>query len=141
MLVSHTFFISCLSVFFLGLHPFFYRCLRTICDSWHIFVEFSVDGQFVNQSSCKKRKVMWDGSTVQAEKFLTLVKNDRTLLLLEKECNEESNCGFKDYQTIRQPYKDAKECLLSLRTSVESLHQKNLFPYNPKVLLKRYAFC
>lgn len=83
---------------------------------------------------------MWDGSKVQAEECFTPVKNDRTLPLLEKECNAEHNCDRISYQIVGQPYYDAKECLLSLRASVESLHQKNLFPYNPKVLLKRFAF-
>ncbi|XP_024932465.3 uncharacterized protein LOC107424715 isoform X1 [Ziziphus jujuba] len=110
------------------------RCLRMVCDSWHSFVQFSVGGQNVNQSSCKKRK--WDGSLFQTEKSSSSVKNDRTSTILEKECNEHKY-GCKDNQTIGQRYMDAKECLLSLKISVESLHQKDLFPYNPKVLLKR----
>lgn len=34
-------------------------------------------------------------------------------------------------------FKEAKGCLLSLKNSIESLHRKNLFPYNPNVLLNR----
>lgn len=34
-------------------------------------------------------------------------------------------------------FKNAKECLLSVKRSVEELHQKNLFPYNPMPLIKR----
>lgn len=100
-------------------------------------MQFSVGGQYVNKSSCKKRK--FDGLLFQTEKSFTLVKNDRALTILEKECNE-NKYGCKDNQTIGQPYKDAKECLLSLKISVECLHQKDLFPYNPKVLLKRCAW-
>ncbi|XP_078430559.1 uncharacterized protein LOC144702403 isoform X2 [Wolffia australiana] len=33
----------------------------------------------------------------------------------------------------------AARCLLSLKTSVESLHRKSLFPYNPAPLLKRFT--
>ncbi|TQD81073.1 hypothetical protein C1H46_033383 [Malus baccata] len=34
-------------------------------------------------------------------------------------------------------FKEAKGCLISLKNSIESLHRKNLFPYNPNVLLNR----
>ncbi|XP_009376493.2 uncharacterized protein LOC103965203 isoform X2 [Pyrus x bretschneideri] len=34
-------------------------------------------------------------------------------------------------------FKEAKGCLLTLKNSIESLHRKNLFPYNPNVLLNR----
>ncbi|KAM1529407.1 hypothetical protein ACFX1Z_018620 [Malus domestica] len=34
-------------------------------------------------------------------------------------------------------FKEAKGCLLSLKNSIDSLHRKNLFPYNPNVLLNR----
>lgn len=36
-----------------------------------------------------------------------------------------------------QAFVQAKQCLLSLRVSVENLHQRRLFPYNANVLLKR----
>ena len=120
------FIIFCVSIPFL-------RCLRTVCDSWHLFVEFSVTRELINQSSKKKRKLYSDDSNFQAEGSSTSLKSNKVKRLIEKEC------GGKHYQTTGNPYKEAKECLLSLKNSVESLHQKNLFPYNPKVLLKRWV--
>ncbi|CBI33272.3 unnamed protein product, partial [Vitis vinifera] len=83
------------------------RCLRKICESWDLFVEFSVTGKFMSQSFRKKRKVFQNGPDSQER-------------------------GSRE-----QPFKEAKECLLSLKNSVENLHQKSLFPYNPQVLLRR----
>jgi hypothetical protein len=31
------------------------------------------------------------------------------------------------------------ECLLELKVTIERLHHRQLFPYNPSVLLKRYV--
>ncbi|KAG6725009.1 hypothetical protein I3842_02G012600 [Carya illinoinensis] len=111
------------------------RCLRMVCDSWCLFVEFSLDGKGINQSSYKKRKVTLGGSKVLADVMPRLVKNNETCTSVEKECKRDHQYGHKKY--IAQPFEEAKECLLSLRNSVEGLHEKNLFPYNPKVLLKR----
>ncbi|XP_062102171.1 uncharacterized protein LOC133811601 isoform X2 [Humulus lupulus] len=107
------------------------RCLRTICGSWHFFVQFSANGHYENQLSYKKRKFLWDNST----------DHDLDSSVPEDKCvegfAEGSKSGGKQYCLAVKPYKKARECLLSLRVSVESLHNKNLFPYNPKVLLKR----
>ncbi|KAM4118014.1 hypothetical protein ACB094_02G168600 [Castanea mollissima] len=111
------------------------RCLRIICDSWNLFVEFSFNGKVINQSSCKKRKVSFDGSNFGADVTPMLVKNNGIITSQEKEYKRDHRYGSQHY--ITEPFEEAKECLLSLRNSVESLHKKNLFPYNPKVLLKR----
>ncbi|KAF3955631.1 hypothetical protein CMV_019164 [Castanea mollissima] len=111
------------------------RCLRIICDSWNLFVEFSFNGKVINQSSCKKRKVSFDGSNFGADVTPMLVKNNGIITSQEKEYTRDHRYGSQRY--ITEPFEEAKECLLSLRNSVESLHKKNLFPYNPKVLLKR----
>ncbi|GMY11667.1 Salicylic acid-binding protein 2 [Fagus crenata] len=113
------------------------RCLRIIFDSWCLFVEFSFDGKVINQSSCKKRKVSLDGSNFEAYVTPMLVENNGIITSQEKEYNRGRRYGSKHH--ITQPFEEAKECLLSLRNSVESLHKKNLFPYNPKVLLKRWV--
>ncbi|KAL8200600.1 hypothetical protein R6Q57_011939 [Mikania cordata] len=41
--------------------------------------------------------------------------------------------------TCKQAFYKACDCLLLLKKSVESLHQKDLFPYNPQVLLRRFT--
>ncbi|XP_059456449.1 uncharacterized protein LOC132186487 isoform X1 [Corylus avellana] len=111
------------------------RCLRIVCDSWRLFVEFSLDGKVINQSSCKKRKVSLDGSNFRVDVTPGPVKNIGILTSLEKECNRDNEHARKHY--ITQPFGGARECLLLLRNSVDSLHKKKLFPYNPEVLLKR----
>lgn len=39
--------------------------------------------------------------------------------------------------TSSKAFGDAKECLISLKNKLEELRRKNLFPYNPKALLRR----
>ncbi|XP_027770640.1 uncharacterized protein LOC107010310 isoform X3 [Solanum pennellii] len=48
-------------------------------------------------------------------------------------------CHNEDYVTQMSPFECARNCLFQLKASIESLHQKNLFPYNPIVLLRRYV--
>ncbi|ONH96623.1 hypothetical protein PRUPE_7G141900 [Prunus persica] len=111
------------------------RCLRKVCDSWSLFVEFLVGGQATNQSFCKKRKVSLGGSSSWGEDSVAPTKNHLTFL--DDEPDEENENGCKHTQNGGQYFKEAKECLLSLKISIEGLHQKNLFPYNPNVLLNR----
>ncbi|KAK2981028.1 hypothetical protein RJ640_012187 [Escallonia rubra] len=111
------------------------RCLRTVCESWNLFAEFSLDGNFVNRSSCKKRKL---NAHFQGELSSADVQGSTLVVLVEDEC-EEHIYGSKHLRTNKLPFEDAVKCLLSLKKSVENLHQKNLFPYNPDVLLRRIA--
>lgn len=120
----------------LKINVFCYRCLRIVYDSWRLFVDFSVDEPHVYQSS-KKRNVLSDGLSFQKEGYSSF-ENNEVLSLQEKESSGEYKHGCKQRLTTRWPYEEAKECLLSLKISVDSLHKKQLFPYNPKVLLKRY---
>ncbi|EOA23365.1 hypothetical protein CARUB_v10019578mg, partial [Capsella rubella] len=83
------------------------RCLRAVCDSWTLFMEFPFE-ESTNASSSKRRKLLLETSGV------------------------EKNCKLH-----LQAFEDAKDCLLSLQTSVVKLHQKKLFPYNPEALLRR----
>jgi Lines C-terminus len=36
-------------------------------------------------------------------------------------------------------FEDAKKCLVSLKNTLEDLHRKKKFPYNPKALLRRFV--
>ncbi|XVF17754.1 hypothetical protein REPUB_Repub10bG0150900 [Reevesia pubescens] len=106
------------------------RCLRMVCDSWQTFTEFSAYGEVKNQPSSKRRKISSESSNLKIEPSSESAKI--IPLYLEKK--------FKDdleYRYGEEAYEQAKECLLSLKKSVENLHLKNLFPYNPEVLLKR----
>ncbi|XP_061352525.1 uncharacterized protein LOC133297403 [Gastrolobium bilobum] len=111
------------------------RILHLICNSWKLFMEFPLNGEFLNQSSCKRRKVLGDGPQFLADGMPSSVDNEASIVLHIKNYKEDTQYGFKYY--FIKPFKKAAECLLSLNNSVENLHQKNLFPYNPEVLLKR----
>ncbi|XP_022751312.1 uncharacterized protein LOC111300007 isoform X4 [Durio zibethinus] len=106
------------------------RCLRKVCDSWQTFTEFSVFGEDKNQSSSKRRKVLPERSSFKIEPSAGPAKI--IPLHLEKKFKGDLENRYAAYAFER-----AKDCLLSLKKSVENLHLKNLFPYNPVVLLKR----
>ncbi|WZZ26813.1 hypothetical protein YC2023_010214 [Brassica napus] len=83
------------------------RCLRTVCDSWTLFVEFPFE-ENINDSSSKRRRLLVETPEVEQNQILH-----------------------------PQAFENAKECLLSLQNSIVRLHQKKLFPYNPEALLRR----
>ncbi|CAH8305717.1 unnamed protein product [Eruca vesicaria subsp. sativa] len=85
------------------------RCLRTVCDSWTLFVEFPFE-ENVNDSSSKRRRFLVETSEVEQNRKLH-----------------------------PHAFENAKDCLLSLQNSVVRLHQKKLFPYNPEALLRRLS--
>lgn len=114
------------------------RCLRTVCNSLNLFITFSMHEKIVDRSSCKKGKMYLNDSNVQVEASSIPVKDISSSL--EDKCKRDFGCNHKHYKTTSQLFKKAKNCLLSLKHSVESLHRKNLFPYNPEVLLKRCVF-
>ncbi|KAK8674015.1 hypothetical protein V6N13_112321 [Hibiscus sabdariffa] len=106
------------------------RCLRIVCDYWQTFTEFSVYGKRSYQLSNKRRKKLSESSNFKTEPSSGAVKTKP--LSLEKKFK-----GYVECKHAEQMYELAKDCLLSLKKSVENLHRKNLFPYNPEVLLKR----
>ncbi|CAK9166412.1 unnamed protein product [Ilex paraguariensis] len=113
------------------------RCLRIVCDSWKFFVEFSVGGEVTNQSSCKKRKVSGGVTDLKGKVSSASMEGDGIFLSPQNDCKRGHPYGCKHYRTERPPFDDAKDCLLSLKISLENLHRKNLFPYDPQVLLRR----
>ncbi|CAN1225215.1 hypothetical protein LINGRAPRIM_LOCUS961 [Linum grandiflorum] len=112
------------------------RCLRAICSSWHLFIEFSIEGKTTDDLSRKKRKIFSYDSDIQEEESSVLIKD---VPLSREKLRIESDYSFKPHETRKQQYVKAKNCLLSLKLSIEHLQRKNLFPYNPKALLKRLA--
>lgn len=106
------------------------RCLRMVCDSWPLFKEFLAVGKFTNQSSDKRRKIILDSPKFQGRLQSAILENSILSLQEEYDCDR---CG-----TRGSYYNKAYDCLISLKTSMENLHQKNLFLYNPEVLLKRF---
>ncbi|GMP28139.1 hypothetical protein CsSME_00003815 [Camellia sinensis var. sinensis] len=53
-------------------------------------------------------------------------------LSLGKQCQKALMRGSKHCRTTRLPFENAKDCLLSLKKSLQNLHKKSLFPYNPQ---------
>lgn len=113
------------------------RCLRTVCNSWDFFAEFSLGEEVINQAHRKKRKILVDGLDFQKSLSSAQHEGDVAPLSLQKGSKREHKCGSKQRGIKRLPFEDAMECLLSLKNSVVNLHQKKLFPYNPNVLLRR----
>lgn len=108
-----------------------------VCNSWESFLEFPLSGAPLNQSSSKKRKAKWEDSEFLVDVTPFTVDSNGIIPSHEENYEDDGDYGFKHSYT--QAYKEAKDCLLSLKDSVDNLHQKNLFPYNPEVLLKRYS--
>nr|XP_043638809.1 uncharacterized protein LOC122609927 [Erigeron canadensis] len=103
------------------------RCLRIICDQWRSFLEYPHLVEVGSHSSYKRRKVTND-SCIQQELSSVSVCDQFPI---------SSKTNYNNEKTCKQPFHDARDCLLLLKKSIESLHQKDLFPYNPQVLLRR----
>lgn len=99
--------------------------------------------KFMSISFCKKRKVSQNGLDSLVELSTSSIMDVDIPVSLERKCMRKNTYGNKEHGSRGQPFNEAKECLLSLKSSVENLHQKGLFPYNPKVLLRRSVstFC
>ncbi|GAV92022.1 hypothetical protein CFOL_v3_35406 [Cephalotus follicularis] len=113
------------------------KCLRMICDSWHLFMEITAGLKVTKWSSRQRTIVLLKFLNFQAK--LPFAHPENLPFSPEKECMNDSECGDEHFITRGQSYIEAKNCLLSLKDSVENLHLKKLFPYNPEVLLKRLA--
>ncbi|CAL1408777.1 unnamed protein product [Linum trigynum] len=114
------------------------RCLRVTCSTWHLFIEFSVDENAMHSLSRKKQKILEDGPDFQADQSSASPTMDTYPSLNDKvKIDTDSSC--KQNECIRLAFIEAKDCLLSLKVSIENLHRKNLFPYNPKALIQRLA--
>ncbi|KAL0535969.1 hypothetical protein IC582_024899 [Cucumis melo] len=102
------------------------RCLHIINDSRHALVD----------SSGKRRKVMLNSSTISEERLSGSPKRSKETL---PSFEDTGNCdyGYKPQRVGVESLKKSKNCLHLLKTSLENLHRENLFPYNPKVLIKR----
>lgn len=110
------------------------RCLRKVCDSWNIFVEFSWSGKC---HSRKRKKLSTDDYNSRGEISVVPSGVGGDILPPDSKHKKAYECRSEDYVTQMLPFECARNCLFQLKASIESLHQKNLFPYNPQVLLRR----
>ncbi|XP_026394383.1 uncharacterized protein LOC113289360 [Papaver somniferum] len=113
------------------------RCLRTVSNSWQAFVEYPFHCVETSQSTTKKCKVHKEGA-YSCGKIGTPSLSIEARKDIEH-CRRNQNFVNRDDNQMRVTvYNDAKECLLSLERSIRSLHEKNLFPYNPAPLLRSF---
>ncbi|XP_039116915.1 uncharacterized protein LOC120252816 isoform X1 [Dioscorea cayenensis subsp. rotundata] len=108
----------------IGVHCLQYllRSLHKICKSWHHFAKYSICESEIDQQY-KKRKIFMDNSSNMID---------------GQNARKQENRGSHE-KNRSHTFKNAKECLLSVKRSVEELHQKNLFPYNPMPLIKSFT--
>ncbi|KAG8384478.1 hypothetical protein BUALT_Bualt04G0121900 [Buddleja alternifolia] len=109
------------------------RSLRIVCDSWNLFVGFPGVGEGSGQLCPKRQKVSVDCKDFKGEFSPLLPLKDGGISTVEKEHNE----GYAHGRNYTEPFVAGRDCLASLRSSINSLNQKDLFPYNPQVLLRR----
>ncbi|KAL5819512.1 hypothetical protein ACOSQ4_023354 [Xanthoceras sorbifolium] len=107
------------------------RCLRLVCEHFHLFIEFPLGEKARNQSSDKRRKIL------DSSNFPGRVPSATSKFFIQSLKDSDREYDYEHCITRGSHYKEAKDCLLSLKMSVENLHQKNLFLYNPEALLKR----
>ncbi|KAG6532000.1 uncharacterized protein LOC122055713 isoform X3 [Zingiber officinale] len=105
------------------------RCLRVICTFWQTFMELSTFEGEKSQPRHKRRKIMYD-------KLESAPSSSTTKGLMPSELFSVSDAD----KSILQPnFENAKVCLLNLKKTVEDLHRKDLFPYNPEPLIRRFV--
>uniref|UniRef100_A0A0E0AFA8 Protein Lines C-terminal domain-containing protein n=1 Tax=Oryza glumipatula TaxID=40148 RepID=A0A0E0AFA8_9ORYZ len=109
-----------------GVHcaQYLLRCLRLVTQCWHSFTDDSIYEAKIEKLNFKRQKTFNDansssGSSIEGPK-------------LGSACHKKSKNKHKLFL-------NAKACLLSLKRTLEDLHRKGLFPYNPKPLLKSLA--
>ncbi|XP_019185374.1 PREDICTED: uncharacterized protein LOC109180318 [Ipomoea nil] len=113
------------------------RCLRMVFKSWSLFTNFLWSGKKEIQLCQKRRKVSLDHLNFKVE--VSTPVTDGRCSPVERDQKKGKASGVIDCRTERLPFQHATNCLLELKTSIENLHYKNLFPYNPKVLLQRLS--
>lgn len=104
-----------------------------VCDSWNLFVEFPAWVESPNSSCQKRRRVLADDIDFEDGRSAALLEDDLVPSLMDTEGKNNSKHG----RTKSLSVENAKGCLLCLKTSIDSLYRKNLFPYNPQVILRR----
>nr|GMC67439.1 uncharacterized protein LOC109180318 [Ipomoea batatas] len=111
------------------------RCLRMVFKSWSLFTNFAWSGKKEIQLCQKRRKVSLGHLNFKTE--VSTPVTDGRCSPVERDQKKGKASGVIDCRAERLPFQHATNCLLELKTSIENLHHKNLFPYNPKVLLQR----
>lgn len=99
-----------------------HMCLRLVSQSWHAFVDDSVYSTKIEKLNCKRQRISGDKDSNRASS--------------SNQYKNGSGCD-KEVEDSRKLFLDAKKCLYLLKRTLEDLQKKDLFPYNPKPLLRR----
>ncbi|XP_055804769.1 uncharacterized protein LOC129873662 isoform X2 [Solanum dulcamara] len=87
--------------------------------------------------SRKRKKFSTDDYNSRGEISVVPSCVSEDILPPDSKCKKACGCHNEDYVTQMSPFECARNCLFQLKASIQILHQKNLFPYNPQVLLRR----
>lgn len=111
-----------------GVHcaQYLLRSLRLVFQCWHAFVDDSIYEAKIEKINCKRQRTFKDINSIRARG--SSIEGPK----LSSACD-------KNNENKQQLFLNAKVCLLSLKRTVEDLHKRGLFPYNPKPLLKSLA--
>ncbi|KAF0926096.1 hypothetical protein E2562_021810, partial [Oryza meyeriana var. granulata] len=109
-----------------GVHcaQYLLRCLRLVTQCWHSFIDDSIYEAKIDKLNFKRQKTFNDANSISGSS----IEGPK----LGSACHTKS-------KNKHQLFLNAKACLLSLKRTLEDLHKKGLFPYNPKPLLKSLA--
>ncbi|CAO2827963.1 unnamed protein product [Amaranthus hypochondriacus] len=112
------------------------KCLRNVCNSWELFVEYSTRKFLICQNgcqrSCKRRRTCSDDSFDECTDTSLQIQN---VLSSEKQRDCKLEGEFLGIRCL--PFESVKACLVSLKSALGKLYRRNLFPYNPEVLIRR----
>uniref|UniRef100_A0A8I6ZAF8 Protein Lines C-terminal domain-containing protein n=1 Tax=Hordeum vulgare subsp. vulgare TaxID=112509 RepID=A0A8I6ZAF8_HORVV len=109
-----------------GVHyaQYLLRCLRLVSRCWDAFVDDSVYEAQIQKLNCKRQRIF---------------KNINSFTGSSMEGTKLGSAHYKESKRKEPLFLSAKVCLLSFKRTLEDLHKKDLFPYNPKPLLKSLA--
>ncbi|XP_020095459.1 uncharacterized protein LOC109715072 isoform X3 [Ananas comosus] len=117
------------------------RCLRVIFQSWQIFVDYTIPKNLINESYHKRQRISTDEDNLRGEEQ----PSSSVSFVTDEYIPRKHKSRSLSNSVNLHPFGNAKECILSLKKTLEDLHRKDLFPYNPKPLLRSFsrfqAFC
>lgn len=111
------------------------RCLRVIFQSWQIFVDYTIPKNLINESYHKRQRISTDEDNLRGEEQ----PSSSVSFVTDEYIPRKHKSRSLSNSVNLHPFGNAKECILLLKKTLEDLHRKDLFPYNPKPLLRRFA--
>ncbi|KAK9164350.1 hypothetical protein Syun_005252 [Stephania yunnanensis] len=112
------------------------RALRTVSNTWPLFVEFQVCRGETSSSSKKRKTSVNDLVYKERIEFSSSAENGAVPIPIVDGQSKTCYFGCEIDNQREMMFQNAKRCLLSLKQSIKDLNSKNLFPYNPAALLR-----